>query len=185
VSTTEAGERLLRDIAPHFDGIEAGLAALTELREKPASHEGCPSAKKFTGGGRVDPGPAWATMRGKVTFGFNIHASGDCEPIKGQLQVVHHPTQTKYHTVDIRRFASWTEADGGECGEFSGTVRVKHKNEDWHPHSFEVQFCDYGEPGSSQAGGRDLWRFEIHNDASEGHGYTSWMLLTGGNIQAH
>jgi hypothetical protein len=155
------------------------------LGAPPASHEGCPSAKKFTGGGRVDPGPAWATMRGKVTFGFNIHASGDCEPIKGQLQVVHHPTQTKYHTVDIRRFASWTEADGGECGEFSGTVRVKHKNEDWHPHSFEVQFCDYGEPGSSQAGGRDLWRFEIHNDASEGHGYTSWMLLTGGNIQAH
>jgi DNA-binding transcriptional LysR family regulator len=36
VATTEAGERLLRDIAPHFDGIEAGLAALTELREKPA-----------------------------------------------------------------------------------------------------------------------------------------------------
>jgi DNA-binding transcriptional LysR family regulator len=36
VSTTEAGERLLRDIAPHLDGIEAGLAALTELREKPA-----------------------------------------------------------------------------------------------------------------------------------------------------
>ena len=36
VSTTEAGERLLRMIAPHFDGIEAGLAALTELRDKPA-----------------------------------------------------------------------------------------------------------------------------------------------------
>jgi DNA-binding transcriptional LysR family regulator len=36
VSTTEAGERLLRDIAPHVDGIEAGLAALTELRERPA-----------------------------------------------------------------------------------------------------------------------------------------------------
>jgi DNA-binding transcriptional LysR family regulator len=36
VATTEAGERLLRDLAPHFDGIEAGLAALTELREKPA-----------------------------------------------------------------------------------------------------------------------------------------------------
>jgi DNA-binding transcriptional LysR family regulator len=36
VSTTEAGECLLRSIAPHFDGIEAGLAALTELREKPA-----------------------------------------------------------------------------------------------------------------------------------------------------
>lgn len=36
VSTTEAGERLLRTIAPHFDGIEAGLAALCELRDKPA-----------------------------------------------------------------------------------------------------------------------------------------------------
>jgi DNA-binding transcriptional LysR family regulator len=36
VSTTEAGERLLRTIAQHFDGIEAGLAALTELRDKPA-----------------------------------------------------------------------------------------------------------------------------------------------------
>lgn len=36
VSTTEAGERLLRTVAPHFDGIEAGLAALTDLRDKPA-----------------------------------------------------------------------------------------------------------------------------------------------------
>jgi DNA-binding transcriptional LysR family regulator len=36
VSTTEAGERLLQTIAPHFDGIEAGLADLTELRESPS-----------------------------------------------------------------------------------------------------------------------------------------------------
>ncbi|RYG34943.1 MAG: LysR family transcriptional regulator, partial [Burkholderiales bacterium] len=36
VTTTEAGERLLRSIAPHFDGIEAGLASVTELRDKPA-----------------------------------------------------------------------------------------------------------------------------------------------------
>lgn len=36
VSPTEAGERLLQTIGPHFDGIEAGLAALTELRDKPA-----------------------------------------------------------------------------------------------------------------------------------------------------
>jgi DNA-binding transcriptional LysR family regulator len=36
VTTTEAGERLLRSIAPHFDGIEAGLAAVTELRDTPA-----------------------------------------------------------------------------------------------------------------------------------------------------
>src|SRR5215203_3593516 len=36
VSPTEAGERLLRNIGPHFDGIEAELDALSELREKPA-----------------------------------------------------------------------------------------------------------------------------------------------------
>ena len=36
VSPTEAGERLLQTVGPHFDGIEAGLAALTALREKPA-----------------------------------------------------------------------------------------------------------------------------------------------------
>ncbi len=36
VAPTEAGERLLRSIGPHFDGIEAGSAALGELRDKPA-----------------------------------------------------------------------------------------------------------------------------------------------------
>ena len=36
VSTTEAGERLLYALGPRFDGIEAELEALTELRDKPA-----------------------------------------------------------------------------------------------------------------------------------------------------
>ena len=36
VAPTEAGERLLTSIGPHFDGIEAELAALSELRDKPA-----------------------------------------------------------------------------------------------------------------------------------------------------
>jgi DNA-binding transcriptional LysR family regulator len=36
VSPTDAGERLLASIGPHFDGIEAELAALSELRDKPA-----------------------------------------------------------------------------------------------------------------------------------------------------
>ena len=38
VSTTEAGERLLQTISPHFDGIDAGLAALGELRDRPAGN---------------------------------------------------------------------------------------------------------------------------------------------------
>jgi DNA-binding transcriptional LysR family regulator len=36
VSPTEAGERLLQTIGPRFEEIEAELAALSELREKPA-----------------------------------------------------------------------------------------------------------------------------------------------------
>lgn len=36
VASTDAGERLLRTIAPRFEEIEAELAALTELRDKPA-----------------------------------------------------------------------------------------------------------------------------------------------------
>jgi DNA-binding transcriptional LysR family regulator len=36
VAPTEAGERLLATIGPHFDEIEAGLAALTAMRDKPA-----------------------------------------------------------------------------------------------------------------------------------------------------
>ena len=33
---TEAGERLLQTLAPHYAGIEAELAAISELREKPS-----------------------------------------------------------------------------------------------------------------------------------------------------
>jgi DNA-binding transcriptional LysR family regulator len=36
VSLTEAGERLVRIVAPRFEEIDAELAALSELREKPA-----------------------------------------------------------------------------------------------------------------------------------------------------
>src|SRR5215210_5522507 len=36
VSPTEAGERLLQSLGPRFEAIEAELAAVSELREKPA-----------------------------------------------------------------------------------------------------------------------------------------------------
>src|SRR3954464_564617 len=36
VSPTDAGERLLRNVGPRFEEIEAELAALGDLREKPA-----------------------------------------------------------------------------------------------------------------------------------------------------
>ncbi len=36
VAPTEAGERLLQNLAPRFDEIEDELSALAELRDKPA-----------------------------------------------------------------------------------------------------------------------------------------------------
>src|SRR4051794_30227817 len=36
VSSTQAGERLLRSIGPRLDEVDAELASLSELREKPA-----------------------------------------------------------------------------------------------------------------------------------------------------
>jgi DNA-binding transcriptional LysR family regulator len=36
VAPTEAGERLIQTVGPHFDGIEAGLAAVTAMSGKPA-----------------------------------------------------------------------------------------------------------------------------------------------------
>lgn len=36
VAPTEAGERLIQTVGPHFDGIDAGLVALTALRGKPS-----------------------------------------------------------------------------------------------------------------------------------------------------
>src|SRR5215218_3098162 len=36
VAPTEAGENLAATVGPHLEGIEAGLAALTQLRDKPA-----------------------------------------------------------------------------------------------------------------------------------------------------
>src|SRR5258708_31150842 len=36
VSPTDAGERLLQTVGPRFEEIEAELAALTDMREKPA-----------------------------------------------------------------------------------------------------------------------------------------------------
>ena len=42
VSLTEAGERLLRSIGPHFDEIESEIAALSAMRDKPAGPSASP-----------------------------------------------------------------------------------------------------------------------------------------------
>ena len=38
VAPTEAGDRLMHAIGPHFDEIDAEVAALSELRDRPAGH---------------------------------------------------------------------------------------------------------------------------------------------------
>ena len=159
--------------APDVDPAAPDTAAVEA--PEPSLWVGCPEGAKFTGGGRIDP------FGQKVTFGFNVHANDDCEDIKGQLQVVHHPTHTKYHSTSITFFAT---DDDDRCAEWRGEVRVKHGNGGWHQHDFTAQACDYGEPGSSPGTGPDTFRFRVSGSGS-GHGDTGTTPLTGGNIQAH
>src|SRR6202044_4138523 len=43
VAPTEAGERLIQTVGPHFGGIEAGVGAGTAMRGKPAGSPRVPS----------------------------------------------------------------------------------------------------------------------------------------------
>lgn len=142
-------------------------------KDKPP--QGCNAARKFTGGGRIDP----FSPPQKITFGFNVHADDYCASggaIKGQVQIVHHPTQSKVHSISLTDFSSYREGRG-ECATFGGTARVKHGSDDWHTHTFRVEACDNGEPGR----GNDTFAVSVPD-----HGFaTGRTLLTGGNIQAH
>lgn len=154
----------------------------------------CP-VKKFTGGGRIDPIPP-NSMHGKVTFGFNIFLDENCGVKRGQIQVNHHPSQTKFHagttssggSIDEAFFTDVCAAPGFQGGvQVAGTVRVKHGNGEWHTHQFQMRACDNGEPGR----GRDTFRWRVPDGTgmNDGHGDTGDVTgdtpLTGGNIQAH
>lgn len=141
---------------------------------------GCDAGGKFTGGGRVDPSGV-----GKVTFGFNIHAEAcDSGAIKGQMQVVYHATQTLIHSETMEHFASFPSAQGGSCGEWDGTARLKDvfAGSGWSDHHYTIQVCDNGEPGR----GVDTFLFTIDNAGDGTHNNVlPAIVLTGGNIQAH
>jgi hypothetical protein len=153
-------------------------------KSRPLFWFGCSASQKFTGGGRIDdPNP----QVGKTTFGFNVHAQDFCSSdgeIKGQLQVVSHPSRTLVHSTSIRTFASYANPDfpGGQCAEFSGTARVKGGNGSWdYNHTFAVKTCDNGEPGSSPGRGPDTFGVSVSGVGNT----TGDQPLTGGNIQAH
>ena len=141
---------------------------------------GCNAGRKFTGGGRGAP-----VGVGKVTFGFNIHGGDLCDStgaVKGQMQVVYHETQTLVHTETMTHFSSFTDPVKGECGEWTGTARVKHVSvgSDWHEHHYFAEVCDKAEPGR----GADRLTFTLEGERGL-HENVMEEVLTGGNIQAH
>lgn len=151
----------------------------TTVARTPDQWVGCDAGGKYTGGGRVDPSGV-----GKVTFGFNIHADQcDQSAIKGQMQVVYHETQTLIHSETMEHFASFTNDQGGSCGEWDGTARVKDvfAGSGWSDHHYWTQVCDNGEPGR----GHDTFTFTIDNAGDGIHNNVMGEVLTGGNIQAH
>ncbi|HET7789694.1 MAG TPA: hypothetical protein VFK78_02770 [Gemmatimonadales bacterium] len=150
---------------------------------------GC-TAMKFTGGGRIDPDES-NTLSGKMTFGFNLFVDDQCNVTKGQFEVVHHPSQSRYHSVSFQSVSTFTETNDqgqtGQCFDLFLTMRAAHGPGDFdHEHPVEIQACDFGEPGSSPGTGPDTWWFATTDGSTGGgHGDTGNTPLTGGNIQAH
>jgi hypothetical protein len=149
--------------------------------QPPPGDEGECQTVRFTGGGRID-----AAAYGKITFGFNVRAV-ECPnggpfvvqdgSVEGQVQIVHHPSQSKIHSVSITAFASYVDPGrGGDCADFGGEARVKHANGAWHNHEFCVTACDNGEPGR-----QDRFGVTVAEDGLE----VEPTDLTGGNVQAH
>lgn len=174
----------------------------------------CPAAK-FTGGGRIDPphpdpdpadrapgtpGPGERTpIVGKTTFGFNVFlgtdGSGHCIVTKGEIQVVHHPSKTKWHVSihngvdDFGETVFASTYNSGRCvlvGLDGMTARVNGQR---GSELTRMSACDKGEPGSSPGFGPDSWRWETlataNTPSTAPSGDTDQTLLTGGNIQAH
>jgi hypothetical protein len=179
---------------------------------------------KWTGGGRIDPPtaidpdpadrapgtyppPGSTPINGKVTFGFNVFigvVKGDCIVTKGEIQVVHHPSKTRWHVSIHDNVDDYGETvyaftyNSGHCvvvfNPSNGiTARV---NGQQGTEQVRMSACDKGEPGSSPGYGPDSFRWEAMATAStpstapggstnETRGDTDQNLLTGGNIQAH
>jgi hypothetical protein len=161
------------------DATRPDRAALRPTFEEQASPDQveCETVK-FTGGGRIDPD------EGKITFGFNVRAEECGVPfvvqdgsIQGQVQIVHHPSQSKIHSVSLTAFASYPDPErGGPCADFGGIARVKHANGPWHDHEFCVTACDNGEPGRQDRFGVIVAEDGLVVEPAD---------LTGGNVQAH
>jgi len=73
VALTEAGERLLETLQPAFDGIDSKLAALTQLREKPAG------AVRINATGHVTETVLWPAIRRLLPNYPDIHVEVTAE----------------------------------------------------------------------------------------------------------
>lgn len=162
---------------------------------------------KFTGGGRIDPpnpdfpdgASGVSTMTGKTTFGFNVvlgtDANGNCVVTKGEIEVVHHPSQTSWHVSihnganaldgsPVPAFAYDDDSGRGVCVLVGTDGTLARVDGNRGTELVRMTACDNGEPGSQQPGvsasGPDAFQWETLN-----HGSTDLTYLTGGNIQAH
>jgi len=185
------------------DAMNPDRSAAGKPSFKKETGGGCP-VKKFTGGGRIDPtnpntnadfedgASGFAALTGKVTFGFNVFLDNQCNVMKSEIQVVHHPSKTRWHvsvhggvsdfgeTVQATTFPSLSGR--GWCiivGPVTARVNGQQGQE-----LVAMEACDNGEPGSQRPGlssvGPDSFKW-----ATQGHGDTDLTYLTGGNIQAH
>jgi nitrous oxidase accessory protein NosD len=154
----------------------------------------CPAAPntpgKGTGGGKIESPPTGldlvlelatllinsssnpASVGGQATFGFSVK----CCPPKGNLEYNDHNAKIQIKATSVTTFviSPSTVCPMGKHAQFKGMA-----TQSGTPGSvmFTVDVDDCGEPGSSTAGGMDM--FSINTTA----GYSASGPLIGGNIQ--
>jgi DNA-binding transcriptional LysR family regulator len=151
VSPTEASERLLRTLGPHFDKINSELESLSELRDKPAG------TVRITTGDHAAVTIVWLTLRKlladypDIIVEVNIE-QGFTDIVEGRsdagIRLGEAVARDMIAGPDRSR-----DADGG-----GGRSLLKHRKAPRGPQDLAEHACiNYRFPGS---GGTYAWEFE-------------------------
>lgn len=148
---------------------------------------------KATGGGKIQSDPTGldlilelatlliqqssnpASVGGQATFGFSV----SCCPPKGNLEYNDHQANVTIKAISIETFviSMSTVCPAGKHAQFRGQANEK-KSAGTQQVGFTVDVDDCGEPGSSTAGGADMFKIQTFD-------YSAGGPLIGGNIQIH
>ena len=112
-------------------------------------------------------------MGGQATFGFSVSC---CDP-RGNLEYNDHQADVQIKAISIESFVISTSVacPTGKHTQFRGQAN-EHRTTGTQQVGFTVDVDDCGEPGSTTAGGTDMFKIQTFD-------YMAGGPLIGGNIQ--